>query len=167
MRAADCRLAPRCRARRRQRLASVQASWFDRTSQSPSLASNSNSSSPRRARIVTCRGARILMSFPHTKPPHLGSSHYYTRLEDVSVPADRDNAMHCQSHCKPLTFLLGYSVCQTVQSQGSHGSFINVTCSMNPSIKTRLLQQGYQQLPNSLASSWSYRDLENAAVSRL
>ena len=54
MRAADWRVAPLWRARRRQRFARLQASWLVSTSQRPSLASSSSSSSGLRASMVIC-----------------------------------------------------------------------------------------------------------------
>ena len=53
MRAAACRDAPRCLARRKHLFASVHAIWFESTSQSPSEANNSSSSSGLLAKIVT------------------------------------------------------------------------------------------------------------------
>ena len=54
MRAADWRVAPRWRARRRHRLARLQASWLVSTSHRPSLANSSSSSSGLRAKMVIC-----------------------------------------------------------------------------------------------------------------
>lgn len=77
MRAALWREAPRWRARRRQRLASVQASWLESTSHSPSLASSRISSSGRLPRIVTCRQE------PSESQPFLGDA-LLTRGEGIS-----------------------------------------------------------------------------------
>lgn len=85
MRAADWRVAPLWRARRRQRLARLQASWLVNTSHRPSLASSSSSSSGLRASMVICKrqGADADLVSMLTGPSHETWQSYQTEFVAV------------------------------------------------------------------------------------
>lgn len=111
--------APRCLARRKHRLAKVQASWLLKTSQSPSLAKSKSSSSGRLAIIVTYNTSLL-----YQPGSHFSSWHTHCRSTSPSLPKELQWQHKCELLARSHTVSLVWHM--HLYSKKTHSSLLKL-----------------------------------------